>query len=521
MMYGSVWIPDWPVTAAELAEEVPAHTAAAVCAGRGGLATNSWARAAGIRVGMGRRAAHAACPEATLLSPDRERDASRFEPVLRALDRHIARITVMEPGTVIFAARGAIRSAGSPQLLAEAIVGEVADVAGCESYVGFGEGTLATLLAARTGTVLQPGASLPFIVNQPVKTLLMPFSTAQARSDVNQCLELLRKLGIVTVGEVRELGAPALSSRFGRIGLTLWQLASGNDAPLEVTGRSPAQFTCSRSFEPPLHTTDSAAFAAKELAGELGEEMTARNLGGGRLTISAALENGNQYERSWLIEGGGVRDVVDRVRWQLGSWIASDEEGSDIIRLELLMSDLQVSGQRPDTLWGGRTVGDEQASRSAARMQALLGEESVHLAEKMGGRTPREEFAERSWSEAPSRATAASLPWPGAVPHPAPTIVFPDPHHIDLVGYCGHSLIVTGDGMLACSDGCTGEIRPARMLEEHVSQPIIDFAGPWIIEQRWWDPRRSRRAYLQTVSESVAALIYREDEAWYVEGLYA
>ena len=59
------------------------------------------------------------------------------------------------------------------------------------------------------------------------------------------------------------------------------------------------------------------------------------------------------------------------------------------------------------------------------------------------------------------------------------------------------------------------------MLEEHVSQPIIDFAGPWIIEQRWWDPRRSRRAYLQTVSESVAALIYREDEAWYVEGLYA
>ncbi len=51
---------------------------------------------------------------------------------------------------------------------------------------------------------------------------------------------------------------------------------------------------------------------------------------------------------------------------------------------------------------------------------------------------------------------------------------------------------------------------------------VTGWAGPWPLEERWWDGGGRRRARLQVVLESGAAhLVYREAGRWWVEASYA
>jgi protein ImuB len=51
---------------------------------------------------------------------------------------------------------------------------------------------------------------------------------------------------------------------------------------------------------------------------------------------------------------------------------------------------------------------------------------------------------------------------------------------------------------------------------------VTEWAGPWLIEERWWDAERNRRAArLQVCTEdSVARLLTLEDGRWWVEAIY-
>ncbi len=516
---GGVWIPNWSVTAAELAGEVPAGVPAAVCGNRGVLAVNEWASRGGMEVGMGKRNAHAVCPDAVLLAPDAERDARRFEAVLRALDRHIARLTVLEPGNVLFPARGALRSADSPESLAEAIVGEIADCAGCEAQVGFANGTLATLLAARENAVVEARYTESYIHGQRTRALLLAVTSARMYAELTNCIELLDRLGVRTLEGVHRMGRAALVTRFGSTGLFIWQLVAGEDVRMPDLTRGTPEFGFSRAFEPPLENVQQAAFAAKQLATELATEMASRSLGGGCLTITATLVNGHELQRAWMLDGGGVKDVIDRVRWQLGSWVDSPEEGAAVARLELAMTELLLGGQRQQPLWGGKGVHEEQATRAAVRLQSLLGEELVRVPQKMGARVPSERFGDRAWNEAKGSSAAAELPWPGSIPEPAPSIVHPQALPVKVHSTCGHPLQVAGEGVLACGEGCE-DPRPNTVQEAGQLFTVTEFAGPWVIDQRWWADHQ-RRAYLQVVGFDSALLLYIEDGQWREEGRYA
>jgi protein ImuB len=51
-------------------------------------------------------------------------------------------------------------------------------------------------------------------------------------------------------------------------------------------------------------------------------------------------------------------------------------------------------------------------------------------------------------------------------------------------------------------------------------QPVVGWAGPWPVTERWWSVRR-RRARLQVVTaDGVARLLCSERGEWWVEALY-
>ncbi|MBE6483543.1 MAG: hypothetical protein E7Z96_02000 [Actinomycetaceae bacterium] len=56
----------------------------------------------------------------------------------------------------------------------------------------------------------------------------------------------------------------------------------------------------------------------------------------------------------------------------------------------------------------------------------------------------------------------------------------------------------------------------------HSQWRILDFAGPWVIEQHWWDPHSAqRRAWLQIAVDAGAVLVYAEAGQWWEAGSYA
>jgi protein ImuB len=106
-------------------------------------------------------------------------------------------------------------------------------------------------------------------------------------------------------------------------------------------------------------------------------------------------------------------------------------------------------------------------------------------------------------------------PWPGRHPAPAPALVHPTPLAAEVVGADGAAMTVSARGRPSAA--------PARLVVEGgSSQEVVDWAGPWTSDERWWDQAaRRRRARLQLVcADGSAHLVMLEAGHWWIEATY-
>jgi len=233
----ALWVPDWPVLAAMTAEDVPAHTPAAVHDGRRVVAVSAVARAAGVRRGMRRRHAQECCPELVLLTADPGRDARGFEPVAAAAETVVSGIEIARSGLLLIPSRGAGRYHGSEQALAAELVGQVAMLAGYEAQVGIADGSGAAVLAARAARIVPHGATAAFLAPLGIGELV--HVATQDVGDVVGLVDLLGRLGLRTLGDLARLPRSDVLARFGRLGGWAHQVAAGtDDRPTRCAGSS-------------------------------------------------------------------------------------------------------------------------------------------------------------------------------------------------------------------------------------------------------------------------------------------
>jgi len=96
---------------------------------------------------------------------------------------------------------------------------------------------------------------------------------------------------------------------------------------------------------------------------------------------------------------------------------------------------------------------------------------------------------------------------------------------VDVVDAGGVSVTVDGRGVLSAPPACL--IFPERVSsgidpEAGSDQRVTAWAGPWPVDERWWDPlRRGRRARLQMVTaDGTARLVVLSDGRWTVVATY-
>jgi len=512
-----LWCPDWPVVAAAVAADVPAHLPAAVFAANRVVACSAVARTAGVRRGMRRRDAQSRCPELLVFGVDEGRDARLFEPVAAAVEELVVGVEVVRPGLVAVPVTGAAGYFGGELKLAELLLDQVSGRAGVECQIGVADGLFAATLAAHRSTLVEPGATAEFLAPLGIHELDQP------DVDRTELVDLLRRLGLRTLGAFAALTERDVVSRFGSEGLLAHRLARGLSERPPYRRRPPPELGITKELDPPLERIDAAAFVAKTLAETFHAGLAAHGLACTRLGIHAITEHGEELSRVWrCAEPLTPQGIADRVRWQFEGWLRTGGPASGVSVLRLLPEETVEGNSLQLGLWRGGTPGldDEQAdkaNRALVRVQGLLGPDSVFTAVLDGGRGPAERVRLVPWGDRRATESPPEMPWPGRLSQPSPATVFEHARPARVLDSLGVDVEVRRRRQLTAP--------PAAVVLGGEPREVLEWAGPWHVQGRWGAAAGAlARIQVLLAGEPELALLLTtttdKDPQWTVEGVY-
>ncbi|MCU1490216.1 MAG: hypothetical protein JWM85_1621 [Acidimicrobiaceae bacterium] len=522
--------PDWPVTVAGRAGPVAVVERHLV------VAASSDARANGVRPGQRRREAEAHCPALVVLSRDEGGELRAFEGVVRGLESLGVLVTVRQPGWASLATRGPARRLGGEAALARVVAALLEAAAPANLLVGLSDepappgngewsspervgqwwrigiadGPFTATLAARVGALVPPGDGPSFLAPFGVELLGRP-----------ELADLLRRLGLATLGSFAALDEGEVSARFGADGARAHRLARGLGQEAVSPRRPPLELAVGQELEPPAERQEAVVLLARALAEALGERLATAGLTCTLLRVEVVTEVGERLERCWADEEGWSPSLLaERLRWQLEAWLPApavgeeDLAGAGIAHLGLVPLEVIPARGRQLELWGRPRAGEEQVARAVARVQGMLGADQVLRPVPEGGRGPAEQVRLVPFGD-PFQPGSRDAPWPGRLPAPSPAVVPMVPHPALLVDASGEPVRVNGRGEASAE--------PARLvIGDGPELSLCAWSAPWPCEERWWDRSgRRRRVRLQVLtSAGEGFLMVLEQGSWAVEGRY-
>ena len=490
----AIWCPDWPVVAARAGWE-QAGTAGTTAISSGPVSTTEAAlavitanhvvacshpaRAAGVRRGMRRREAQSRCPDLVVLPRDELAEARAFEPIVAAIESVAPGVEITRPGLAAIGAQGPARYFGSESAVMHALSRQVGALT-ADALIGIADGSFAAEQAARRGAVVPPGQSAAFLADLPIDIV-----------DAAELVDLLRRLGIRTLGAFAALPARDVLARFGPAGAWIHRQCGGRDAR-PIAARMPvAEHTVDLVFEPALDRIDVIAFSARAAVDRFIAGLLAHGLACTCLELLARTENSEETVRRWRQAGVLTAvDIVDRIRWQLEGWLrgaagpsmqeSSARPSAGVTMLRLVPAQCVPTGAHQQSLWAGSAAGDERAHRALARVQTLLGHGSVLTPVLDGGRSPADRTRLVPWGDEPVAERGPDRPWPGRLPAPAPSVLIDPPRVVQVLDEAGRPVAVTPRGAVP--------MPPARLrIGSAPPLAVTAWTGPWPVDDTWWN----------------------------------
>jgi protein ImuB len=149
-------------------------------------------------------------------------------------------------------------------------------------------------------------------------------------------------------------------------------------------------------------------------------------------------------------------------------------------------------------------------------VQTLLGHGSVLTPVVSGGRSPAQRTQLVPWGDERIAVHSPEQPWPGRLPSPSPSVIIEPPRPVQVLDDTGNPVLVTERGSIPNP--------PARFAIDATPTKITAWAGPWPVDERWWDAEsRQHLVRLQLVDAAGRAYLvcYTVTERrWFLEGIY-
>ncbi len=252
------------------------------------------AEAFGVRAGMRLGEALARCPRLALVPPDPVGVSGAWEKLLGRLEAIGAAVESERPGLAYFEEEGLRRIYGGAE---EDVIAAARRTLAAPARIGAGPARFCATAAAtrarpRRAEIVRGGerAARSYLAPLPVALL-------RARGRLAELPPALERLGVSTLGELAALPRAAVADRFGALGLTAHELASGRDGPL--VPRTPSE-----RLEESLTLPESGSGPQLERGlGLLVDRLLARPERRGRTLRAAVVE-------AVLVEGGTWRERV-------------------------------------------------------------------------------------------------------------------------------------------------------------------------------------------------------------------
>jgi protein ImuB len=498
-----IWCPDWPVVAAATELGLSYQLPLAVFERGEVFACSAIARVEGVRRGMRRRDASARCPELTVLERNEASEIRAFESVLSAIEEISAGVAPVRPG--LCALRVPSRFYGGEKEAAAVVAEHLVSAGVWDFRIGIADGIFAAEHAARRAApqdcwIIARDGSAAFLAALPIGVL-----------ENTDLVTLLRRLGIRSLGDFAALAARDVLTRFGQEGALLHRLARGLDNQSVVSRRPPLDLDQRVAFTPALETVEPIVFSTRQTAERLVAELAHHGLVCTEVRIEVVTEGGWTGSRVWAHSRWfAASDLIDRIYWQL----QGDPAPEPVCELRLLPESVESLADHGEGLWGSAL--NEHVERGIARLQGMLGPEEVLAPSLQGGRSPRDRQLLSPWGERRPTQRSPLLPWPGTIPPPVPARVFPAPLPSVVLSQDRRPVRVTSRGLITAAPAFVS------IGDESELMPVDAWAGPWPIDELWWDPAQARQVarFQVTGVDGSAWLLVVENDQWWTEARY-
>jgi len=311
-------------------------------------------------------------------SPSSPAMPGALEAVARACS---PRVVPWRDVAAVFDASGLDRAIGPPARIA-AEVTRLSAERGLHVRVGIaGKTTTAWLLAhAQPGiSIAMPGREADALAPVPIEALKVmavgPAAPIGLRFAPDlECLEILRRWGLLTLGDLARLSRSDLHARLGPDGIRLHQVASGEDecplAPVDEVVR----FRERCELEWPIDGLEPLAFVVARLCESLEVRLERADRGAIAVTTRLRLVARTSHERTLQVPAPMREARVLRTLILLDLESHPPDAAIDIVEIDL---DVAPGNVRAGTLFDLTLPLPEDLATLVARLGALMGETRI------------------------------------------------------------------------------------------------------------------------------------------------
>ena len=419
--------------------------------------------------------AQAVLYEAVTLVTDPTARRERWDAMLDALDAVSPLIEDAGEGCAFCEMRGSVGEAEDWMRSArEALSGF-----GMPLGLGVGPNRFVARIAARRRRRCPAGEEAAFVAPMPLRVLgIEP-----------QIEERMQMLGIRTLGELAALPHGPFVRRFGPDAARWHALARGIDeAPLVPR---PHRIRIERTIfgEGSAASEEAVLFALRALVARVVDDLVVLGKRAAELVLTLECEDGETPQIHVRIAHPTAREAMlfDLIRARLeGLRLQTPVEGLRLGTLRL------EDGGVPLGLFTGDDPDAEAVELALARLDAAFGEGAVLRARVVDGHRPETCVAYERFADIP-----AARPPAGAHSAVMQLRTFA-PREIDVIVRAGAPRFVGTP-----------------------TQTVLDFAGPWRVEEAWWSPAPLIRDDYDVMLEDGAIYrIARRDGRWFALGVY-
>jgi protein ImuB len=428
---------------------------------------------------------------------------TQFEHVVRALTDVSPLVEVESIGTVLIAARGPSRYFGGDVAVAQHIHNVCTGVA---SDSAFGVGVAGSRFAATAAAHIAQSRGTPCVIEESITGEFIdaiPVSSLSRIGGVaNDTVDLLQRLGLRVCSAVRAVGEASLIDRFGIEGKRVYALVSGGEVRHFAPGMPPSDFARAVEFESPLTSSAHVVAMSHDVVSELVNAVSGYGQQCVRMLITCETDHAENVSRIWgEPHGFGVAALSQRLLYQLDGWLTdvnavADAPTSGIVRVRFEPLECREVLSVQPLLWGGSQENIERAARAVVMAMAAGDDVQVSVPRWEGGRDVATVYARvplslvditdmRDAEQRVSVGAGVARDWSGSIPRPSPASVASTPKEIAVCDAQGNSVSVTARHELTTA--------PAVVSVGGTEYRVLRVAGPWPVEERWWDTRRKRR----------------------------